>query len=101
MFTGTVTGNQGSGISVEQGANVRLNGATVSNNTGDGVHLQWLSIGNFLPGNTITGNGGASVSCDRTSLALGNLSAFSKVRCGEIEPENGPQHSDKEKERRQ
>jgi hypothetical protein len=95
---GTISGNHGSGISAQQGANVRLSGATVSNNTGDGVHIQWLSIGNFIPstGNTITGNGGASVSCDRTSLALGDLSAFSKVKCEGIGPENEHQHSDKD-----
>jgi hypothetical protein len=98
---GDISGNQGSGISAQQGANVRLGGATVSNNTGDGVHLQWISIGDFISGsgNTITGNGGASVSCDRTSLALGDLSAFSKVGCGETEPESGHQHSDKHEDR--
>jgi parallel beta helix pectate lyase-like protein len=95
---GTISGNHGSGISAEQGANVRLSGATVSNNSGDGVHLKWISIGDFISGNTITGNGGASVFCDERSLALGDLSAFSKVRCGEIEPENGHHHSDKDKE---
>jgi parallel beta-helix repeat protein len=78
-----VSGNQGFGISVQQGSNVRLGGATVSNNTGDGVHIQWLSIGNFLSGNTITGNGGASVFCAGRSLALGNLSTLSNVRCGD------------------
>jgi len=80
---GNVSGNQGSGISVQQGSNARLSGATVSNNSGDGVHIQWLSIGNFLSGNTITGNGGASIFCAGRSFALGNLSTFSSVRCGD------------------
>jgi hypothetical protein len=80
---GTISGNHGSGISVQQGANVQLARTTVSNNTGDGVHIQWISIGSFISGNTITGNGGASVFCDGRSLALGDLSAFSKVRCRE------------------
>jgi hypothetical protein len=88
---GTVSGNQGSGIFVEQGTNVHLGGGvTVSNNSGDGVHIQRISIGDFtpIPGsgsttNTITGNGGASVFCDARSLAIGNLSGFSNVNCGQ------------------
>jgi parallel beta-helix repeat protein len=96
---GTITGNQGSGISVQQSANVRLSGATVSNNTGDGVHIQWLSIGNFLSGNTITGNGGASVFCSGRSLALGDLSAFSNVKCEETEQSNGHGHGEEDKAR--
>jgi hypothetical protein len=80
---GTISGNHGSGVSVQQGSNIQLNGATVSNNTGDGVHIQWLSIGDFGSGNTITGNGGASIFCAGRSFALGNLSTFSNVRCGD------------------
>jgi hypothetical protein len=88
---GTVSGNQGSGIFVEQGTNVHLGGGvTVSNNSGDGVHIQRISIGDFtpIPGasstpNTITGNGGASVFCDARSLVIGDLTGFSKVNCGQ------------------
>ncbi len=88
---GTISGNHGAGISVEQGANLHLGGGvTVSNNTGDGVHIRRISIGDFTaipgsgnPNNTITGNGGASIFCDERSLAIGNLRAFSNVRCGE------------------
>ena len=82
-LTGTISGNHGSGVSVAQGSNVGLHGATVTNNTGDGVHIQWLSIGDFGSVNTITGNGGASIFCTGRSFALGNLSTFSNVRCGE------------------
>jgi hypothetical protein len=88
---GTISGNHGAGIWVEQGTNLRLGGGvTVSNNTGDGVHIQRISIGDFTPfpggsgsNNTITGNGGASVFCDARSLAIGNLSGFSNVKCGQ------------------
>ena len=87
---GTVSGNQGAGIFVEQGTNLHLGGATVSNNSGDGVHIQRISIGDFTPipgsgssNNTITGNGGASVFCDARSLAIGNLKGFSNVKCGD------------------
>ncbi len=88
---GTVSGNHGAGIFVEQGTNLHLGGGvTVSNNSGDGVDIRRISIGDFtaFPGvangnNTITGNGGASVFCDARSLAIGNLSSFSNVKCGE------------------
>jgi parallel beta helix pectate lyase-like protein len=89
---GTITNNQGSGVSAQQGANVQLSKVTVSNNTGDGVHIQWISIGSFLSGtgNTITGNGGKSVFCDTTSLAVGDLSGFSDISCAQIARPHGP-----------
>jgi hypothetical protein len=88
---GTVSGNHGAGIFIEQGSNVHLNGATISNNTGDGVHARWTSIVDLrdLGGgaNTITGNAGASVRCDDRSFAVGNVTGFSNVIC-EIESNN-------------
>jgi hypothetical protein len=88
---GTVSGNHGAGIRVEQGTNLHLGGGvTVSNNSGDGVDIRRLSIGDFTPipgsgnvNNTITGNGRASVFCDARSLGIGNLSTFSNVKCGQ------------------
>jgi hypothetical protein len=84
---GTVSGNHGAGIFVEQGTNLHSNGATISNNSGDGVHLRWISIADFRDfgggPNIITGNGGESVFCDARSLAIGNLTGFSKVSCGQ------------------
>jgi hypothetical protein len=87
---GTISGNHGAGIFAEQGTNLHLNGATISNNSGDGVHIRWIStadIREFGGGaNTITGNGGASVFCDATSLVIGNLSGFPNVKCGQNSP---------------
>jgi hypothetical protein len=91
LFAGNITGNQGSGISVEQGVDLVLTGAVVSHNTGDGVHVRRISIGDFtIGGNTVTGNGGASVSCDTTSLLVGDVSAISNIACKQIEHPNGP-----------
>lgn len=91
LRAGTISGNQGAGIFVQQGTNLNLRGGvTVSNNSGDGIHIRWISIGDFTPipgsgsaNNTLTGNGGASVFCDARSLAIGNLKGFSNVTCGE------------------
>jgi hypothetical protein len=82
---GTVTDNHGDGISELQGANVHLRGgATISNNTADGLNVRRISILQLDPGNSITGNGGASIACDSRSLVIGNVAGLSKVRCGEI-----------------
>jgi hypothetical protein len=77
----TISGNYGAGISVQEGAHLSLIGATVANNFGDGVHIQWISIGNFGSANSITGNGGASVFCDSRSLVIGNLEGLTNVKC--------------------
>ena len=79
---GTISDNKGAGVSVRQGATLGLIGTTISNNSGDGVHIQWISSGNFGPGNSITDNTGAAIFCDESSLAIGNLSAFTSVKCG-------------------
>jgi hypothetical protein len=95
-----ISGNQGSGINVDQGSNLLLNNATVSNNSGDGVHVVEIAIGNIGVGNAITGNGGHSVFCDARSLVVGDLSGLSKVKCDEIEgpseSRHGADHKDKE-----
>jgi hypothetical protein len=77
----TISGNYGAGISVQEGAHLSLIGATVANNSGDGVHIQWISIGNFGSDNSITGNGGASVFCDSRSLVIGDLGGLTNVKC--------------------
>ena len=107
LDVGTVSGNQGSGVSVQLGANISVGStiasmgtATISNNSGDGIHFQWDSTGKINSGNTITGNGGASVFCDGGSLVIADLSAVSKVRCGDVQLPNGHSHSDLDKDRR-
>jgi hypothetical protein len=82
LRAGTITGNGVAGISLRQGATMTsLIGVTVSNNSGDGIHLQWISIGNIGSSNTITGNTGASVFCDQRSLVIGDLTGLSNVKC--------------------
>jgi hypothetical protein len=84
LLAGTISGNSGAGISLQQTTNLNLGGGvTVSNNSANGVDIRRISIGNFGPGNTVTGNGGASIFCDERSLTIGNLSGFSNVKCGQ------------------
>jgi hypothetical protein len=90
LLSGNISGNQGSGISVEQLVDFGLSNTTISNNTGDGVGIRRISVGEFVTANTITGNGGASVSCDTTSEVVGDLSTFSNIACKQIERAVGP-----------
>ncbi len=90
LDSANISGNQGSGIALEQLVDLGLDNTTVSNNTGDGVHIRRISVGQFIPPNTVTGNGGASVSCDTTSLVVGDLSTFTKISCSQIERPLGP-----------
>jgi hypothetical protein len=87
---GNISGNQGSGVTVEQLAGFGLAGTTISNNTASGVLIRRISTGQFLAGNTVTGNGGASVTCDTTSEVVGDLSTFSNIDCSRIERPLGP-----------
>jgi hypothetical protein len=99
LLSGNISSNQGSGIAVEQLADLGLDSVTVSNNAGDGVHIRRISVGQFgsVAPNTITGNGGASVFCDTTSLVVGDLSTFSKISCSQIERPLGPPRPGKPK----
>jgi len=98
LSSANISGNQGSGIAVEQLADVLLDNTTVSNNTGDGVHIRRISVAQFIAANTVTGNGGASVSCDTTSLVVGDLSTFSNIACKQIERPHGPPRPGKPKQ---
>ena len=93
----TVQGHNINGIFIQEEAHLQINGAALiqgngsgRTNSGDGVHIQQISIGDFTPipgsgssNNTTTGNGGSSVFCDVRSLVIGSLAGLSNVKCGE------------------
>jgi len=80
-----ISGNLGPGILARFGAETRLNNVTVSNNSADGLDVQWMSTLDYGSGNTVSANGGASVSCDVESLVVGDLSGLSHVKCPKVE----------------
>lgn len=103
LISTNISGNQGPGISAKQGIDVALLSTTISNNSGDGVRLAQISIGDFMSmsgytNNIITGNGGASVFCDKTSLAVGDLSGFAKPDCKNIERSDAQVRTGRSKE---
>lgn len=94
IFNAIITGNTGDGIAVDQAIDMRVSGTTITNNSGDGIRLWRMSIGDILTGPgtgdmVIYGNGGFAVSCDRTSLATGDLAGYGKLDCKNIERPNG------------
>jgi parallel beta-helix repeat protein len=86
-----ISDNFAAGLVAQQAVEVGLDSTTVNNNAGDGIRLQRISIGNFTVGNTFSGNGGAAVFCDSTSLVVGDVSTVPKnaLSCKQIEQANG------------
>lgn len=99
VINADISSNQPSGIAIQQGVDVGINNTAITNNTGDGVRLQRISIGDFtIGGNTFAGNGGASVFCDLTSLAVGDLTGVANINCRQIERALGPPRPGRVKE---
>lgn len=89
----TIENNIGPGIMVDQNAALSVFDTTIQNNTGDGISVTRLSsveVGAVGDTNIITGNGGASVSCDSTALVFGDLTGISNVTCTQVERPLGP-----------
>jgi hypothetical protein len=78
-----ISNNTGPGIDATTGGNVDLTGTVVTNNTGDGVRLQGNTQVAFFPPNTntVSGNGGKSISCDGTSMFLGDRTGLINMAC--------------------
>jgi len=87
----SVSGNTGPGIALEEGGTVNvLANAVIRNNTGDGVSLSIQSNGGFFQPITISGNGGASIACDTTSVAVGNFTGIKNVNCSQLQSRTRP-----------
>jgi hypothetical protein len=88
-----ITGNTGYGVFLDFNGALAMTGAVVTNNTEGGVRVARSSVGNFGLGNVLTGNGGAQLSCDDTSLIAGpGLTGLpnKSVACKNIEHAQGP-----------
>ena len=88
--TAEISGNIGNGVTAEQGVDAAFNDTKFANNTGDGLKILRISNGSLVSGNTFSGNGGASFSCDSTSLVSGDVSGIAKFDCKQVERVNGP-----------
>ena len=86
-----ISNNTGPGVLVfTHGTLSSLGGNTISNNTQEGVLLRRQSVGQFFAADTISGNAGPNLACDTTSLAAGDLTGVTNIRCMNIERTLGP-----------
>lgn len=80
-----ITNNLGPGILADVNSTVSVADSRIENNTGDGVRVLHMSVAQFGSGNTLTGNGDASIHCDSTSMAFGDLANIDGIECDNLE----------------
>ena len=79
----TIENNTGPGVLVDVNSNVLLRNARIQGNSGGGLELLHQSVAEFQPEETIlSGNTGADLHCDSSSLAFGDLSGVGINQCG-------------------
>jgi hypothetical protein len=87
-----ISGNVGPGIRAEQNSALSFGGSatTIANNTEDGVRVALQSESDFATTPVFSGNGGATISCDTTSLISGQLAEVPNIDCKRIVRAQGP-----------
>ena len=76
-----IDGNTGPGIRAHVSTMLFLEKVTMSNNAGDGLRLQHLSVAESTGQNTTSGNGGKGAFCDKNSELFGVVAGFSPNLC--------------------
>jgi len=88
-----IVSNNGPGIwaymlsKVQMGTALAGANVTISGNAEEGLRLEQMSVAWSFAGSTITGNTGADVTCDKTSLLFGNVNGISVNKCANTEKE--------------
>lgn len=85
-----ISGNFGPGIRAEQNSGLSFGSSTIVNNTQEGVRVTLQSEAAFPATPSFSGNGGASISCDTTSLISGQLAGIRNIDCSRIVRNQGP-----------
>jgi len=90
-----ITNNVGQGIWIEVGASVALGypaestGATISGNTKEGVLVTRGANLWIASPSTVTDNGIANISCDRSSWVFGDITGIKGIKCENVLPDGG------------
>lgn len=92
-----ISNNRGPGVVVTTGGLLSsVGGNAVESNNGDGVRVSRMGMIQYFapadpttPRDVITGNAGAALVCDTTSLVAGAVPPLEKVNCARIERDNG------------
>jgi hypothetical protein len=80
----TVSNNTGNGILADAHSGIVIGpSASVTNNTSTGIQLRHQSLVGVTAPVTIQGNGGANIKCDSTSLAYGQLAGITRAQCNQ------------------
>jgi hypothetical protein len=77
--------NLGPGILANTNSTFTVGDARIENNAGDGVRVLHMSVAKFGPGNALGGNEDASIYCDSTSMAFGDLADIDGIECDNLE----------------
>jgi hypothetical protein len=85
-----VSGNFGPGIRAQQNSSLSFGSSTIVHNTQAGVRVTLQSEAAFPATTFFSGNGGASISCDTTSLISGQLVGIQNIDCSRIVRNQGP-----------
>lgn len=79
-----VVGNTGYGVLLQDNSSLRTYLSAINDNGADGVRAETLSTIRLVVRTTASGNGGADVSCDRTSVLAGETGGADKIQCNEV-----------------
>lgn len=84
----TIAGNAGNGVSVDYASVLSsLGGNSIDANGGDGVFIHANGTAHWWVTDTIDGNTGAAITCDVTSLVIGDISGVAprNIACARVE----------------
>jgi hypothetical protein len=65
-----ITQNGGPGLLGDINSSMDVSGATISGNQSDGIRVLHQTVLNLGPGMNLSGNGGAGITCDNTSMLV-------------------------------
>jgi len=85
-----VTQNGGPGVLGDINSSMDLSGSTISGNQSDGIRALHQSVLDLGPGMSLTGNGGAPITCDNTSMLV--TAAKASAHCLNVQASDSGSH---------
>ena len=85
-----ITQNGGPGVLGDINSSMDVSGSTISGNQSDGIRALHQTVVDLGPGMSLTGNGGAPITCDNTSMLVTAVKASS--RCLNVQASDWGSH---------
>lgn len=79
-----VIGNASYGVLLQDNSSLRTYLSAIHDNGAHGIRAETLSTVRLVVRTTASGNGGADVSCDRTSVLAGETGGADRIQCNEV-----------------